>query len=51
VRSAIVLLTTGAVILLDSGWWLAGAVISGVVLFAMAHHAEHRHSPYRAGWY
>jgi hypothetical protein len=50
-RSAIVLLTTGAVILLGSGWWLAGAVISGVVLFAMTHHAEHRHSPYRAGWY
>jgi hypothetical protein len=50
-RSAIVLLTTGAVILLDSGWWLAGAVISGIVLFAMAHHAEQRHSPYRAGWY
>lgn len=50
-RIGIVLLTTGAVILLDSGWWLAAAVVSGLVLFGMAHHAEHRHSPYRAGWY
>ena len=49
-RPAIVLLTTGAVIMLDSGWWLAAAVVSGVVLFAMAHRAEHRHSPYRKGW-
>jgi len=50
-RSGVVLLTTGAVILLDSGWWLAAAVVSGLVLFAMAHHGEHQHSPYRAGWY
>lgn len=40
-RSAIVVLTTGAVIVLDSGWRLAAAVVSGVVLFEMAHHAEH----------
>jgi hypothetical protein len=50
-RSAIVLLTTGAVIMLDSGWWLASAVVSGVVLFAMSRHAERRHSPYREWWY
>lgn len=50
-RSGIVFLTTGAVILLDSGWWLAASVVSGLVLFAVAHHAEHRHSPYRAGWH
>jgi hypothetical protein len=43
-------MTTSAVIMLDSGWWLAAAVVSGVVLFAMAHHAERRHSPYREGW-
>jgi hypothetical protein len=40
----------GAVIVLDSGSWLAAAVVLGVVLFAMAHRAEHRHSPYRKGW-
>jgi hypothetical protein len=51
VKSAIVLLTTGAVILLDSGWWPAAAVVAGFVLFAMAYHAEHRRSPYRAGWH
>ena len=50
-RAAIVLLTTGAVIMLDSGWWLAAAVVSGLVLFAMAHRAEHRHSPYRTDWF
>ena len=50
-RSGIVLLTTGAVILLDSGWWLAAAIVSGVVSFAVAHHAEHRRSPYRVGWH
>jgi hypothetical protein len=50
-RSGIVLLTTGAVILLDSGWWLAAAIVSGLVLFAVAHHAEHRRSRYRAGWH
>ena len=27
-RSAIVILTTGAVILLDSGWWLAAALVA-----------------------
>jgi hypothetical protein len=51
VRPAIVLLTTGAVIMLDSEWWLAAAVVSGVVLFGIAHHAEHRHSPHRQRWY
>jgi hypothetical protein len=47
----IVVSTTAAVILLDSGWRLAAAVVSGVVLFAVYRHAEFRHSPYRAGWY
>ena len=37
--------------MLDSGWWLAAAVVAGVVLFAVYHHAEYRHSPYREGWY
>jgi len=45
-----VLVTTAAVILLDSELWLAAALVAGVVLFAIAHHAEHRHSPYRKGW-
>ena len=49
-RSAIVLVTTAAVILLDSGWWLAAVLVAGVVLFAIAHYVEHRHSPYREGW-
>jgi hypothetical protein len=51
VKSLIVLVTTAAVIMLDSEWWLAVAVVSGVALFAIYHHAEARHSPYRAGWY
>jgi len=50
VRAVLVLLTTGLVMMLDSGWWLAAAIVSGVALFAMAHRAEHRHSPYRKGW-
>ena len=49
-RSAIVLVTTASVIMLDSGRWLAAAVVAGVVLFAVYHHAEYRHSPYREGW-
>ena len=49
-KSAIVLVTTGAVILLDSAWWVGAAVASGLALFAVYHHAEHRHSPYREGW-
>jgi hypothetical protein len=26
-------------------------VVAGIVLFAVYHHAEYRHSPYREGWY
>lgn len=47
----IVFSTTAAVILLDSGWWVAGAVVSGVILFAMYNQAESRHSPHREHWY
>ena len=44
-RSVVVLVMTSAVIVLDSGWSLAAVVVLGVVLFAMAYRAEHRHSP------
>lgn len=51
-KSAIVLITTAAVILLDPTWALVAATASGLMLFAAYHHAEyHRHSPYREGWY
>jgi hypothetical protein len=47
---AIVVVTIAAVILLDSTWWLMAAIAAGLLLFAVYHHAEHRHSPYREGW-
>ena len=50
-RSVIVLVTTAAVIMLDSAWWLTATVVAGLALFALYHHAESRRSPYRAGWY
>ena len=50
-KSGIVLITIGAVTLLDATWWLEVAVASGVALFAVYHHAAQAHSPYREGWY
>lgn len=50
-KSGIVLITIGAVMLLDSTWWLEVAVASGVALFAVCYHATQTHSPYREGWY
>ncbi|MGH3374321.1 MAG: hypothetical protein ACRDP6_06250 [Actinoallomurus sp.] len=38
-----------AVIALGPEWWVAPA-IAALVLYAVYHHTEHRHSPYREDW-
>jgi hypothetical protein len=49
-RSAVLFLTAGAVVLLGPEWWVAASAAVAVLL-PLSYHAKRRHSPYREGWY